>query len=87
MATALEMRTVATCADMSFRDGQEAQWLAGALLISEEAALTIVRSKSSLEDAAQRYGASIDMVRGRLNVTSARKRAELAARPRQRRAL
>lgn len=59
---------------------EEAQWLAGALLISEEAALSIVRSKLSLEDAAQRYGASIDMVRGRINVTGARKRAELVAR-------
>jgi len=57
---------------------EEAQWLAGALLISEEAALSIVRRKFSLEDAAQRYGASIDMVRGRINVTGARKRVELA---------
>ena len=59
---------------------EEAQWLAGALLISEEAALSIVRSELSLEDAAQLYGASIDMVRGRINVTGARKRAELVAR-------
>lgn len=57
---------------------EEAQWLAGALLISEEAALSIVRQALSLTDAAQRYGTSIDMVRGRINVTGARKRAELA---------
>ena len=63
---------------------EEAQWLAGALLISEEAALSIVRSKLSLEDAAQLYGASIDMVRGRINVTGARKRADLATRHRRR---
>jgi len=59
---------------------EEAQWLAGALLISEDAALSIVRRKLSLEEAAQRYGTSIDMVRGRINVTGARKRVRLAAR-------
>jgi len=53
---------------------EEAQWLAGALLISEEAALTIMRSKLSLAEGAKRYGTSIEMVRGRLNVTGAKKR-------------
>jgi Zn-dependent peptidase ImmA (M78 family) len=66
---------------------EEAQWLAGALLISEEAALSIVRRGLSLEAAADLYGTSVDMVRGRINVTGARKRAELAAHQRQRRAL
>jgi Zn-dependent peptidase ImmA (M78 family) len=55
---------------------EEAQWLAGALLISEEAALSIVRRRLSLADAAQLYRTSVDMIRGRLNVTAARKRAE-----------
>lgn len=59
---------------------EEAQWLAGALLISEEAALSIVRRGLTLRRAAELYGTSIEMVRGRLNVTGARKRAELAAR-------
>jgi Zn-dependent peptidase ImmA (M78 family) len=54
---------------------EEAQWLAGALLISEEAALNIVRRKWSMEDAARFYGTSAEMVRGRINVTAARKRA------------
>ncbi len=58
---------------------EEAQWLAGALLVSDEAALNIVRRRLSLTDAAQIYGTSVDMVRGRINVTGARKRAELAA--------
>ncbi len=57
---------------------EEAQWLAGALLISEEAAFSIVRRGLSLQDAANLYGTSVDMVRGRINVTAARKRAELA---------
>jgi Zn-dependent peptidase ImmA (M78 family) len=64
---------------------EEAQWLAGALLISEEAALTIVRRQLSLADAAKLYGTSIDMVRGRINVTGARKRPDLASRHRLRR--
>jgi Zn-dependent peptidase ImmA (M78 family) len=49
---------------------EEAQWLAGALLVSEEAALSIVRGKLSLEDTAQLYGTSVDMVRGRINVVA-----------------
>ena len=52
----------------------EATWLAGALLISEEAALMIARSGMSLEDAATKYGVTTYMVRFRLNVTGARKR-------------
>lgn len=64
---------------------EEAQWLAGALLISEEAALKIVRHKLSLEEAAQLYRVSVDMVRGRINVTGARKRSTLAPRNRPRR--
>jgi Zn-dependent peptidase ImmA (M78 family) len=59
---------------------EEAQWLAGALLISEEAALDIVQRGLSLPDAARHYGTSIDMVRGRINVTGARKRARQANR-------
>lgn len=56
----------------------EATWLAGALLISEEAALMIARSGMSLEVAATKYGVTTHMVRFRLNVTGARKRVSLA---------
>jgi Zn-dependent peptidase ImmA (M78 family) len=66
--------------ELNAQQEEEAQWLSGALLISEEAALSIVRRRSSLEDAAECYGTSADMVRGRINVTGARKRAELARR-------
>ena len=62
---------------------EEAQWLAGALLVSEEAALDIVRRGISLDDAARRYGTSIDMIRGRINVTGARKRPALRTSPKQ----
>lgn len=52
----------------------EAAWLGGALLISEEAALHIARNHWSFAQAAQRYQVSEEMVRFRLNVTGAQKR-------------
>ena len=54
---------------------EEATWLAGALLISEEAALNIVRQNLSTERAAAMYGVSKQMLDYRLKVTGARKRA------------
>jgi Zn-dependent peptidase ImmA (M78 family) len=56
----------------------EAEWLAGALLISEEAALTIVREGLSVRDAARKYGVTPRMVQFRMNVTAARVRVERA---------
>lgn len=52
----------------------EASWLGGALLISEEAALMVARKRWSLLQAALHYGVSEDMIRFRLNVTGAQKR-------------
>ncbi len=52
----------------------EATWLGGALLISEEAALCIVRNQWSLTQAARCYQVSEEMVRFRLNVTGAQRR-------------
>ncbi len=52
----------------------EADWLAGALLVSEEAALSIARQRLSDVEAAKRYSVSVPMVRFRLNVTNARGR-------------
>lgn len=49
----------------------EATWLGGTLLISEEAALLIARQKLSPAEAARRYGVSEDMVRFRVNMTGA----------------
>ena len=49
----------------------EANWLAGALLISEEAALQIARNGISIESASDQYGVSQKMVQFRLNVTAA----------------
>ena len=53
---------------------KEAEWLAGALLISDEAALHIVRSEMSLDEAQTHYGVSKKMLQFRLNVTGARVR-------------
>lgn len=53
----------------------EANLLGGALLVSEEAALMIARKQWSIPQAALHYGVSEDMIRFRLNVTGAQKRA------------
>lgn len=58
----------------------EANWLGGALLIPEEAALDIVRRGLTLGEAAELYGVSEQMVRFRLNVTGARRRIARAER-------
>ncbi len=55
---------------------EEAEWLAGALLISEEAALHIVRNNLTSENAQTLYGVSSKMLTFRLNVTGARVRVE-----------
>ena len=49
----------------------EANWLAGALLISDEAALLIARRRLTIAQAAEVYGVSEAMARFRLNVTAA----------------
>lgn len=64
--------------DHSIED--EAQWLAGALLLTEDAALWIVRSGTSVTPAAERFGISEQMVTYRINVTGARARVARARR-------
>ena len=56
----------------------EAQFLGGALLITEDAALWIVRNGLSLAHAASRFGVSEQMVTYRLNMTGAHKRVSRA---------
>jgi Zn-dependent peptidase ImmA (M78 family) len=53
---------------------EEAEWLSGALLISDEAALHIVRGGMVQEVAMATYGVSSKMIQFRLNVTGARVR-------------
>lgn len=52
----------------------EAQWLAGALLISEDAALNIARKELAIDHAATLYGVSQQMIRWRLGMTGAHQR-------------
>ena len=54
---------------------EEANWLGPALLISDEAAVQIARRGHTVAQASDIYGASLDVVRFRLNVSGAYKRA------------
>jgi Zn-dependent peptidase ImmA (M78 family) len=58
---------------------EEANWLAGALLVSEEAAVALARARVPLAVAADRYGVSERLMDWRLNVTGARIRAQRRA--------
>lgn len=53
---------------------EEANWLGPALLVSEEAALLIAESNQTVEEASDLFGASVEVVRMRLNVTGAYRR-------------
>lgn len=53
---------------------EEANWLGPTLLVSEEAALHIVREGMSEEQASHLYKATKEVVRMRINVTGAKKR-------------
>jgi hypothetical protein len=57
---------------------REATWLGPALLVSEESAVHIVRQGWSVEEASDRYGASGEVIRMRLNVTGAFRRVKAA---------
>ena len=63
----------------------EATWLAGALLISDEAAMEIATTEMSADVAAVAYGVSTQMVQWRLNVTAAYRRVGPIPRGQQRR--
>ena len=54
---------------------EEANWLSGALLISDEAAVEIAKLDLSVPEAAERYGVSKQMITYRLLVTGAKRRA------------
>ena len=56
----------------------EADWLAGVLLVSEDAALAVAKGWMTEADAAVHFGVSAQMLTWRLNVTGARKRVERA---------
>lgn len=56
----------------------EAAWLGAALLVSEEAALSVARKRVPLNEAAETYGVSVEVMRMRLNVTKASGRVNRA---------
>ncbi len=63
----------------------EATWLGGALLISDEAAIEIARNQMSTDVAALAYGVSEQMIVWRLNVTAAVHRVGLSRKNKKRR--
>lgn len=58
---------------------QEADWLAGALLVTDAAAVAIVRDGIAVGEAARQYGVSAKMMQFRINVTGAARRIARAA--------
>ena len=54
----------------------EANWLAGELLVPSEAAFQVAMRRTSVLAAAERYGVSNKMMEFRLNASGARKRAQ-----------
>ncbi|GAB3795029.1 hypothetical protein GCM10028798_03070 [Humibacter antri] len=54
----------------------EAQYMAGALLLTEQAVLAALRRGENMERTARLYQVSVEMVRWRINVTGARKRVQ-----------
>lgn len=62
------------CRNFNKEYEDEANWLGPTLLISEEAALHIVRSGMTLDEAVEYYRATKEVINMRINVTGARKR-------------
>lgn len=58
---------------------EEANWFGPALLVSDEAAVSIAKRRLPLSSAASEYGVSTQLIRMRLNVTGARRRTLKAA--------
>lgn len=62
------------CRNFNKEIEEEANWLGPALLISEEAALHIVKTEMSIDEASKFYSVSTKVISMRINVTGARKR-------------
>lgn len=62
------------CRDFNVELEEEANWLAGTLLVPEEAALRVVSTRLRVREAAIEYGVSTQMMQFRINVTGARVR-------------
>jgi Zn-dependent peptidase ImmA (M78 family) len=66
------------CRDWDHVEELEADWLAGTILVPDEAAIVIARQGLSVAQAAELYGVSEQMMTFRLNVTAARVRVARA---------
>ena len=62
------------CRDWNEDEEDEANWLAGVLLITEAAAISVVRRGLTIEQAAAEYCVSTQMMRWRINATGAHTR-------------
>jgi len=62
------------CRYFNKKQEDEANWLGPALLISEEAALYIVKMEMSIDEVVNLYHVSKDLAKMRINVTGAKKR-------------
>lgn len=60
---------VAGCRDCDIDEEDEATWLAGVLLITDDAAMAMARGGYTLAQAAARYGVSESLVQWRLNMS------------------
>ncbi len=62
------------CRNFNKEYEDEANWLGPTLLISEEAALYIVRNDMKIDEAVEHYQVTKEVIKMRINVTGARKR-------------
>lgn len=63
------------CRDVDSECEQEATWLGGTLLVPYDAAIAIAKANLTIAAAAAHYGVSTALMRWRLNMTGAAKRA------------
>ena len=70
------MNATTGCRHWNDTNDQEANWLAGELLITVEMALGVTRGHLTKQLALERFGVSEAMLRWRFNVTGAVNRAE-----------
>ena len=66
------------CRNFNSTNEEEANWLAGELLVTEEMALAVASGQFTQKDAERQLGVSPPMLRWRLNMTGAHKRVARA---------
>lgn len=70
------------CRDYSKAEEDEASWLAGCLLVPREAALAVAQAREPLDQAAERFRVSLELMRMRVYATGAKRQADAARRRR-----